>query len=200
MHRLFQILLFLLFLYGCKLPTDDYTTKVLEHRKNIDKLFADENTSPLTSTDRNKFKGVEYFKIDKNYSVNARIVKFDSTQIIEIEHTLNRKYPFIRWGMAYFKLMNDSCHLTIYKNAGREEGEAKNTMLFIPFSDASNGTETYAGGRYLDIETPRDSVSNIDFNLCYNPNCAYGDSWSCPLVPIENTLQQVIQAGAKKFH
>jgi uncharacterized protein (DUF1684 family) len=199
MRELAKTIFLLLCISGCKVITDEYSDNVMEHRKNIDELFADEKTSPLTPGDRAKFKGVEYFDIDKNYSVDARIVKFDSTQIVEIQHTLNRKYPFIRWGMAHFKLMNDSCHLTIYKAGGRDEGEAKNTMLFIPFKDASNGVETYSGGRYLDIETPKGSITNIDFNLSYNPNCAYSDTWSCPLVPAENILQQVVRAGAKKF-
>lgn len=199
MRDLTKTILLLLFLYGCKVKADDYTDRVMEHRKNIDELFADEKTSPLTSGDRTKFKNVEYFDIDKNYSVGARIVKFDSIKIIEIQHTRNRKYPFIRWGMAHFKLMNDSCHLIIYKVAGKDESETRNKMLFIPFRDASNGVETYPGGRYLDIETPKDSLTNIDFNLAYNPNCAYSDTWSCPLVPAENTLQQVVRAGAKNF-
>jgi uncharacterized protein len=77
--------------------------------------------------------------------------------------------------------------------------------LFVPFRDATNGRETYGGGRYLldtgkgaDLggDPDRDSVI-VDFNFAYQPSCAFDPRWSCPLAPPENHLDLEIRAGER---
>ena len=70
---------------------------------------------------------------------------------------------------------------------------------FLPFTDATSGEETYGAGRYVEIDILEDGRVAIDFNMAYNPYCAYNEDWSCPLTPFENRLQVPIQAGEKKF-
>jgi uncharacterized protein (DUF1684 family) len=72
--------------------------------------------------------------------------------------------------------------------------------FFLPFSDATAPEETYGAGRYLEPEEGEDGVLNVDFNLAYNPYCAYNEHWSCPLPPSANRLKVRIEAGEKKFH
>jgi len=72
--------------------------------------------------------------------------------------------------------------------------------LFLPFSDTTNGNETYIGGRYIDCRIQKDLEWTIDFNKAYNPYCAYNYKYSCPIVPMENDLPIAIIAGVKKFH
>jgi hypothetical protein len=73
-------------------------------------------------------------------------------------------------------------------------------LLFIPFKDLTNGRESYGGGRYIDIKNPAGKSAIIDFNLAYNPSCAYGsDKYSCPIPPKENFLQVKIKAGEKTY-
>jgi uncharacterized protein len=73
-------------------------------------------------------------------------------------------------------------------------------LLFVPFKDLTSHTETYGGGRYIDIPTPKDKMVILDFNLAYNPNCAYGgEKWNCPIPPSENTLKIAVTAGEKRF-
>ena len=72
--------------------------------------------------------------------------------------------------------------------------------MFLPFSDLTNGKESYIGGRYIDIEIQDAAVWEIDFNKAYNPYCAYNHKYSCPIVPLENDLEVAIYAGVKKFH
>jgi uncharacterized protein (DUF1684 family) len=67
--------------------------------------------------------------------------------------------------------------------------------LFLPFRDATSGSETYGAGRYLDLEAPGNGTVTIDFNLAYNPFCAYRSSYSCALAPTENWLTVPIEAG-----
>ncbi len=92
--------------------------------------------------------------------------------------------------------------------------------LFIPFRDATNGTETYGAGRYLvdgaksadlggDLtagagaagdEGGTPSVAGtlmIDFNFAFHPSCAFDPRWACPLAPPENRLDIPIRAGER---
>ena len=70
---------------------------------------------------------------------------------------------------------------------------------FVPYRDATSGDETYGAGRYLDIDPNPDGTVTIDFNLAYNPLCAYSDAFSCPLPPVENWLAVPIRAGERDF-
>ena len=77
--------------------------------------------------------------------------------------------------------------------------------VFLPFKDATNGPETYGGGRYL-LDTIKhadlgseDERLVLDFNYAYNPSCAYNPRWHCPLSPPENTLPVEIRAGEKSY-
>jgi len=73
--------------------------------------------------------------------------------------------------------------------------------LFLPFRDRTSGSETYGAGRYLEVEPPgADGWVVVDFNLAYNPYCAYNPEWSCPIPPGENWLAVPIRAGEKTFH
>ena len=72
-------------------------------------------------------------------------------------------------------------------------------IYYIPFTDLTNGEETYGAGRYLDFKIPESEKVIIDFNLAYNPYCAYNHSYSCPIPPKENNLNIKIEAGEKTF-
>lgn len=78
--------------------------------------------------------------------------------------------------------------------------------LFLPFGDATNGRETYAGGRYL-LDTGKGADLGgdcergtliLDFNFAYQPSCAFDPRWTCPLVPPENRLDLAILAGERR--
>jgi uncharacterized protein (DUF1684 family) len=73
-------------------------------------------------------------------------------------------------------------------------------LTFLPFADALAGVETYGAGRYLEPEPVGDGQFVVDFNLAYNPYCAYNDDWSCPITPRENRLTVPIRAGEKLYH
>ena len=69
--------------------------------------------------------------------------------------------------------------------------------LFVPFADLTTGKETYPAGRYLDIRPTSTGFYNIDFNMAYNPTCAYNASYDCPYPPASNRLKVEIRAGEK---
>jgi hypothetical protein len=72
----------------------------------------------------------------------------------------------------------------------------------LPFTDKTSGSESYGGGRYIDVlttdENP-DGTITIDFNKSYNPYCAYNDRYSCPITPKENRVTVALRAGVKTF-
>src|SRR5690606_19990472 len=69
--------------------------------------------------------------------------------------------------------------------------------LFVPFRDATSGTESYGGGRYLYVPLPVGETVALDFNAATNPYCAYSPAYACPIPPEENTLAVPIRAGEK---
>ena len=71
--------------------------------------------------------------------------------------------------------------------------------LFLPFKDQTTGKETYAAGRYVDLDGPDDGPFVLDFNLAYNPSCAYGEPerFQCPVTPAENRLPIAVTAGER---
>lgn len=57
--------------------------------------------------------------------------------------------------------------------------------LFVPVRDATAGTKSYGGGRYLldtakgaDLGTAADGQLVLDFNFLYHPSCRYSEAWS----------------------
>jgi uncharacterized protein len=75
--------------------------------------------------------------------------------------------------------------------------------LFLPFRDATSGSETYGAGRYL-LDTIKGADLGgdatglvVDFNYAYHPSCAYDPRWSCPLAPLANRLGVPIRAGER---
>ena len=73
-------------------------------------------------------------------------------------------------------------------------------VLPCTFVDATSGPETYGAGRYLELESHGNNRVHVDFNLAYNPWCAYSPEFSCPIPPQENRLRVPIRAGEKDFH
>jgi uncharacterized protein len=76
--------------------------------------------------------------------------------------------------------------------------------LFLPFRDATNGTETYGAGRYLldtakgaDLGVDGDGDLVLDLNFAYQPSCAFDPRWACPLAPPANRLGMRIAAGER---
>jgi uncharacterized protein (DUF1684 family) len=96
-----------------------------------------------------------------------------------------------RYGKFKFNVDGQSAELTIYHS---------NTGYFLPFVDSLARKDTYPAGRYLEPEELGNNRFRVDFNMAYNPYCAYNEYWSCPLTPFENHIKLPIRAGEKLFH
>jgi uncharacterized protein len=105
-----------------------------------------------------------------------------------------------KYGELYFELDGKKLKLNVYQNIDLIKKKGYEDYLFLPFSDVTNGKESYIGGRYIDMRILNNKTWTIDFNKAYNPYCAYNYKYSCPIVPLENDLDVEINAGVKKFH
>jgi len=63
-----------------------------------------------------------------------------------------------------------------------------------------DGKESYKVGRYLEPVKRSDGFYTLDFNMCYNPACAYSEHYNCPIPPKENHLTVAIAAGEMDAH
>lgn len=182
---------------------DFYGTKDLKvFREGRDKEFRSKKQSPLTETDFENFKGLNYLPVDQKFRVEAEFNRTSDEKYFQMPTSSGKARTFIKFGVLNFKLNNQKYSLNVYQTDAEtlKKYPEYADLLFVPFKDLTNGKETYGGGRYLDIKTPSGKRVILDFNLAYNPNCAYGsDRYSCPIPPKENFLQVEIKAGEKIY-
>ncbi len=116
--------------------------------------------------------------------------RFDQPESVRMQTSTGDVQLYQRFGRFQFEVDGQPAKLTLFRN---EHG------YFLPFADALAGSETYGAGRYLEPEELPDGRLLVDFNLAYNPYCAYNENYSCPLTPPENRLKVPIRAGEKDF-
>jgi uncharacterized protein len=174
-------------------------------RQGRDELFRSHPQSPLDEQARLRFTGLRYFDHDPAYRIRVRVEDVDAGEPLEIDTGGDDGViTYRRAGRLRFQLGGQECRLTIFSLVGYGGG------LFLPFRDATSGTQTYGAGRYLfDTVKNTDGLAleltagsaeiTIDFNYAYNPSCAYDVRWACPLAPRENWCPMPVRAGEKVF-
>jgi len=150
--------------------------------------------SPIPHEERHDFKGLKYYPIDLGYRFRVKLNRFEKPEQITMGTSTGEVRSLLRVGYFEFPLDGKSVRLHAYGS-----GDPHDHSLFIPFRDKTSGKETYGAGRYIDLEEQPGDVYDLDFNLAYNPSCAYNPDYSCPLPPVENWLTVEIKAGEKKY-
>lgn len=166
----------------------------------LNKEYADEKESPLKPTDREHFKGLDFYTIDMKYCVEAKLTKTPQEKPFVMKTSGIRTPLYVKYGELDFSLKGKKCKLNVYRNIELSKQEKYKNHLFLPFTDLTSGVESYGGGRYIDLEATDKSTMTLDFNQAYNPYCAYNEGYSCPIPPKENDLLVEVKAGVKKFH
>jgi uncharacterized protein (DUF1684 family) len=167
--------------------------KLLEFRLRKDVFFAS-SQSPLPEVVREGFTALQYFDANPNLEFQVHLEPASNFEHIGMETSSGVRKFFVRAGILEFRVDGQTVQLSAYSNP-----ESEDTALFIPFRYATSGSETYGSGRYLDTELETDGTVKLDFNLAYNPYCAYSEGWSCPIPPLENWLKVPIRAGEKIY-
>ena len=175
------------------------TNEINDHRKKQQQEMRDRNESPLSKKDRRHFKGLNYYPIDLSYRVKAKFIKTENPVLFKMKTTTARLPEYSKYGEVHFDLNGQSYKLEVYHNSDIAKRPGYEDYLFIPFTDQTNGKETYEVGRYLDFRSPSAQEVTIDFNLAYNPYCSYSPNFSCPIPPEVNYLPVQVKAGEMKF-
>jgi uncharacterized protein (DUF1684 family) len=169
-------------------------------RAQKDALFRGHPQSPLTPADRLTFHGLSYWAYDPSARVEARFVADEEAHSPGNGASRGHQdIAFHRIGFLDFDLQARALRLAALWIEGYAGG------LFVPFTDATSGHETYGGGRYLlDTIKSADLGSNsasgtveLDFNYAYHPSCVYDPRWVCPLAPPQNRLPIAVRAGER---
>lgn len=147
-------------------------------------------------------KFMSVFAVDERYRINCRFERTPNSSWFRMESSGPVKRNYRTYGIIYFTLNDTLVSLNIYQGQDLMVSEKYRDHLFIPFTDATSGEETYESGRYIDLEIKDITGGSfvIDFNKAYNPYCAYvSGKYNCPIPPSENRLPVAILAGEKAF-
>ena len=137
------------------------------------------------------FDGIERYDIDPDWRVEALFEPREEGTTMMIENVIGQMVEYEVAGELHFTVDGEETSMIALGTGDR---------LFIPFSDATAGEETYEAGRYVYIDRPEPGEKAIiDFNVSYNPPCAINPYTTCPLPPSENRKDFPIRAGEKRY-
>ena len=172
-------------------PADIYIARLEGERVEKDHFLKHSAYSPLE--DRMGFSGLNYYPPNLDYRYELALQKADESELLTFQTSTGDEQIYHRLGTVEFEVEGQAAQLAVYQSTEHEG-------LFVPFRDATSGQETYGAGRYLEPELLGNGNLLLDFNLAYNPYCAYSENYSCPLPPFENHLSNVaIRAGEKAY-
>jgi uncharacterized protein len=174
---------------------DDPAAAQQRWRAARDDLYGHHPQTPLSPAEREAFAGLDYFPYDPALAFTAA-VEPAAKERFELPTSSGGVMAFVRFGRVRLPVGTlDMYWLDAYGGG-----------LFLPFRDATAGSQTYGGGRYLldtvkgaDLGTARDGTLVLDFNFAYNPSCHYRADWTCPLPPPANWLDAGIEAGERSY-
>lgn len=173
----------------------DYIRKIEKYRADKDHQFKTDAASPFAGD--TSFHGLNYFPVDPAYRIRAKFLPAGQRRIITLPTSDGKEKRYREYGYAEFTLHGKVNRLLILEII--DMGVYRGT-LFLAFGDETSARETYGAGRYLDVKKEKGaSTILLDFNMAYNPYCAYNDNYSCPLPPQENLLGVAIRAGEKNY-
>lgn len=161
-----------------------------DFREGKDAFFGTSSQSPLTPEQREHFSALSYFPENAALRLEVDIEPFAEQAMVELPTSTGDVKSYKRYGRFAFEVEGQAAELTLFSSPHG---------YFLLFADSLAGSETYGAGRYLDPEQLENGKFLIDFNLAYNPYCAYNEMWNCPIPPAENRLSVPIRAGEKIY-
>ncbi|HSC26440.1 MAG TPA: DUF1684 domain-containing protein, partial [Vicinamibacterales bacterium] len=178
---------------GCGSRAVPYEEEVAGWRVEKDRFMRESSESPVPSPDRATFPPLLYFPISAEYRVPASLEVIQTEDVIEMSTSTGQRRRMRRIGKLDFTLKGERRTLTAFVDASARDMR----RLFVPFGDLTNGTETYPGGRYLDLDRTATGIYDLDFNRAYHPFCVFNSAYDCPVPPRENRLEVPVRAGEK---
>jgi uncharacterized protein (DUF1684 family) len=172
-------------------------SSVERDRQEKDLAYKVDPGSPIPERDRANFHGLAYFPPDPAFRFKVKLNRYPRPEAIRMRTNTGEMRNALRYGYFDFQVGGQACRLQVYRTEDSQTGGKP--YLFVPFRDVTSGKETYGGGRYLDFQENTSGFYDLDFNRAYNPFCAYGGDYSCPVPPEENRLLVAILAGERTY-
>lgn len=197
MKNFFLLVSVVTFLQACSSPQ---VLSIKEFQKTLAEEWANPETTPLKEDEKQNFKGISFFPINKSYVATAVFTKIDSGRTLPFPTSAKKIKYYKEYGRLSFRLNEKDFELTLYQS--EPPLEDYEDYLFLPFTDNTNGDSSYGGGRYIDFKTTdiQNGTLILDFNKAYNPYCAYSKYYNCPVPPANNYLDTEILAGVSYKH
>jgi len=176
----------------------DYKSQIAAYQDKYKNDFLTDASSPLKKDD---LQFLRFFDADSTYKVQAHVEMLPNAAAFVIPAFNGAGSEYTPYAVLKFTIKGKVQQLTIYRSSRLSKIPQYADYLFLPFTDETNGKETYGGGRYIDMRTGdfKNGMVTIDFNKAYNPYCAYSSGYSCPKPPGENNLLVEIPAGEKMY-
>ena len=171
---------------------EDYGTQIAENRAIKDESFRNSSDSPIPPDKKNTLLPLAYYPVDEVYAVPAVLELSDDRSRLQIPTSTGKLRDYERIGTLKFSLNGQRLQLTAFSELGQPM-----SRLFVPFADATSGEETYAAGRYMELDPTATGIYVVDFNGAYHPYCYYNPEYDCPFPPAENRLAVPIRAGER---
>lgn len=174
-----------------------FTEETNQFRNHYKEEFLHSENSPLKAAD---LSYLQFYEPDSTYRVVAHFEKAKGKSF-EMPTYSGMNKTYVKYGVLKFKVNGRRQKLTVYRSLSLQQLAKYKDYLFIPFKDKTNGSDTYGGGRYLDLKTTdlKDGTCVLDFNKAYNPYCAYSTGYNCPIPPLNNHMAIAVTAGEKNF-
>ena len=196
------VLILTLFLISCG---KNFSPEQKAYIEQIEKFRADKNdemkndsNSPFNRKGKIEFHDLKYFDVDPAFLFKSKLTEYNPKDTVTIYGTKGEPRKSVRYGYVEIKYENQPLKINVY------QGSTVDGQIYysIWFTDKTTNNETYGVGRYIDFEKVEDPnhVYTIDFNLAYNPYCAYSPNFSCAIPTKEDFIPIAIKAGEKKFH
>ena len=183
----------LLIAIGCSKPPVPYPDQISAWHAEKDRFMRESSDSPVPPEKRSTFPPLTYFPTDPAYRVPAQLTVVEGGPPIDMLTSTGQLRKMRRVGVLSFTLKGQPLTLGAFVEAD----ETDMRRLFVPFGDLTNGTETYPGGRYLDLDRTATGIYDLDFNRAYHPFCFFNSKYDCPYPPAENRLKVPIRAGER---
>lgn len=183
--------------YSESVTEDEYKVALMTERAEKDFNLKNDPHSPFNRDPEAKYDKLKYFDPDTNFIFKSKLYRFETTDTITIMGTRGEQRKAVKEGYVILEYDGQDHKLNVYKSYG-PQGQS---YYSIWFTDETSGEETYHIGRYLDFDfiPDEDFVYTIDFNLSYNPYCAYSELFTCPIPTEEDHLSFKVLAGEKNF-
>jgi uncharacterized protein (DUF1684 family) len=172
-----------------------FKKEIARRRQEIDHFMRYSENSPFGDESKKNFSGLQYFPPDPKFRVNAAVVRINGTEVVSVLMNDGSTEDYYRYGFAEFRLKKKPQRLMLLKAASN----LQSGRLFLAFTDNTNGSITYGGGRYINLFQQTEGRVTIDFNMAYNPYCVYNADYVCPLPPAENRMSIPVRAGEKLY-